>query len=334
MKKQKKRATFRHVQQNDRDRIHALYGQGHEQQDIAKVLGMSASTVSRELQRYGRPTWRYNATRAQEDAEEKRSRSKRPGMKIAEHATLKRYIVGELKKLRSPDEIAGRMKKERMSPRAGKNAIYKWLYSDEGKPYCRYLCTRRTRKKRQARATKKVLIPERISLREVPKTAGLVHTEGDLFVSPTRSGSTVCGLLVVEKESLFFTGAIIQSKKKKSIVPAMHTAATHADTCTLDNGIENIHHQDFGVDAYFCDPGNPTQKPRVEGGIGLIRRWFIPKGTNLDSVTNATYQSQLHLLNHKYRKSLGYRSSYEIALKKRMIKKIPRISLSKAIASR
>ncbi len=332
--KKKKRAAFKHLEQSDRDRLHALYGQGHEQQEIAEVLGVSPSTVSRELSRYSKVTWRYNASRAQKDAEEKRSHSKRPGMKIAENTALRRYIVQELKKLRSPDEIAGRMRKERMSPRVGKNAIYKWLYSEDGKPYCKYLCTRRIRKKRQARATKKVLIPERISLRDMPTTKNLIHTEGDLFVSPTRSHSTVCGLLVVEKESLLFTGEIIPNKKKKSIVPAMQTATSHADTCTLDNGIENIHHQDFGVSTYFCDPGNPTQKPRVEGGIGLVRRWFIPKGTNLDAVDTTTYQSQLHLLNHKYRKSLGYRSAYEVALTKGMIKRVPRISLLKAIAFR
>ena len=334
----KTRKGFRHVAEKDRDRIHALYGHGHFQKEIAEVLGVDPGTVSRELNRYERTTWRYSATHAQKDADEKRSRSKRPGMKIATNPALRQHIIQELKKLRSPDEIAGRMKTEDITPRVGKNAIYKWLYSEDGKEYCRYLCTRRKRRKRQSRLTARILIPERISHRDRPDTEGLVHVEGDLFVSPQKSGSRVCGLLVVEKESRLLSGSIIPDKRARSIVPAMHraTEALSANTCTLDNGIENVHHRDFGVPSYFCDPGNPTQKPLVERTIGLVRRWFIPKGTDLDTVSNATYQSQLHLLNHKYRKSLGYRSAYEHALERGIIDTVPRprISLSKAIAFR
>mgnify|MGYP001564309566 FL=1 len=330
----KKREKFRHLTQKDRDRIHALYGHGHSQVDIGKVLGVNKGTISRELRRYGKKTWRYSATVAQKDAERKRAHSKRPGMKIQTRKRLRQFIIKELKRLRSPDEIAGRMKRDGVSPRVGTAAIYKWLYSEEGKPYCKYLCTRRTRKKRQARATKKILIPDRVSLEKLPTTTGLVHTEGDLFVSPTKSHSTMCGLLVVEKESLLFTGEIIPNKKQRSIVPAMRAATKDADTCTLDNGIENIHHKDFDVDAYFCDPGTPTQKPRVEGGIGLVRRWFIPKGTNLADIPDDTYQSQLHYFNHKHRKSLGYQSAYEVAREAGIIDRIPRKSLLEAVAFR
>ena len=332
----KKREGFRHLTAQDRDRIHALYGYGHDQEDVARVLGVNPSTVSRELARYGRRTCRYSATQAQKDADEKRKHSKRPGMKVEGNPTLKHLIIQELKKLRSPDEIAGRMKREGLSPRAGKNAIYKWLYSENGKPYCTYLCTRRSKKKRQSRLTKRVLIPDRKPLKDRPDEKGLIHAEGDLFVSPRTSLSKTCGLLVVEKESKLLSGNIVPNKSTKVIVPAMRKAAkaVAADTCTLDNGIENVAHRSFGVDTYFCDPGVPTQKPHVEGSIGLVRRWFIPKGTNLDTVSSATYRSQLHVLNGKYRKSLDYRSAYEVALERGIIDRVPRISLSKAVAFR
>ena len=197
----KKREGFRHLTAQDRDRIHALYGYGHRQNDIARVLGVHKGTVSRELRRYGKTTWRYSSVVAQKDADEKRRHSKRAGMKIAENAVLRRRIIKELKRLRSPDEIAGRMKRDNDSPRVGTAAIYKWLYSEDGNHYCRYLCTRRTRKKRQSRTTTRVLIPDRVSLENLPTTAGLVHTEGDLFVSPLRTHSTTCGLGGRERES-------------------------------------------------------------------------------------------------------------------------------------
>ena len=332
----KNRAGFRHLNEHDRDRIQALYLWGHSQQEIAETLEVHPGTISRELQRYDKKTWRYSATRAEEDARTKREQSKRPGMKIESEPELRRYIIKELKRLRSPDEIAGRLKEKSVTPRVGKNAIYEWLYSDFGKPYCRYLCTKRTKKRGQRRLGQKVLIPNRISLRLRPDEPELIHAEGDLFVTPTRLHVKTCGLLVVIPEAHLLEGAIIPDKTTATIVPAMQNITDHLplDTCTFDNGIENIHHEEFGVDAYFCDKGSPWQKPHVESSIGLVRRWFLPKGTDLSGVSDEIFQSQLHLLNHKHRKSLGYRSAYEVALERGIIKSVPRISLTKAIAFR
>lgn len=332
----KKREEFRHLTAKDRDRIHALYGYGHNQGDVARVLGVNKGTISRELARYGRKTWRYSAKRAQEDADNKRTQSKCPGMKIEANRELRAHIIKQLKRLRSPDEIAGRFRLIGAEPSVGTAAIYKWLYSEYGKPYCRYLCTRRSRKKRQKRALKKVTIPNRISLRERPNAPNLVHSERDLFVSPTSLRSLSCGLLIVIPKAKLFVGSILPNRKSKTVTVSAkrHYKRIHVDTILADNGTENVRHEDIGIPSYFCDKGSPWQKPHVEGGIGLTRRWFLPKGTNLATITNETFQSQLHLLNHKYRKSLGYKSAYEVALERGIIDRIPRVSLSKAVAFR
>lgn len=332
----KKREGFKHLRDRDRDRIQALRESGHTQKEIAHVLGVSESAISRELKRSPTRVGRYVADRAQADAAEKRSFSKRPGMKIEAHPELRQYIIRQLKHLRSPDEIAGRMKAVGLTPRVGTAAIYKWLYSADGKPFCRYLCTQRTRTRRQDRLSKRSLIPDRISLRDRPAGPSLVHAEGDLFVSPTKSGSTACGLLVVAQETKLFTGSLLPSKKHHIVVPAMQrvTHLLSPDTYTFDNGIENVPHHQFGAPAYFCDKGSPWQKPHVESGIGLIRRWFLPKGTNLSAIPDATFQSQLHLLNGKWRKSLVYRSAYEAGLAAGIIDRVPRISLARAVAFR
>ncbi len=332
----KKRSKFRHLTEKNRDRLHALHLEGHFQKDIAVVLGVDPGTISRELARYGRTTWRYDAARAQQDAELKRGKSKRPGMKIETDRVLRKFIIKELKKLRSPDEIAGRLKKDKSPLRIGTNAIYKWLYSEDGKPYSRYLCTRRTRKKRQSRLGGKSLIPARKSFRDRPDGPELVHAEGDLFVSPRNSHDKANGLLIVIPEVHLLSGELIPDKTKSVIIPAVRQiiASLKPDTCTFDNGIENVHHREFGVASYFCDKGSPWQKPHVESSIGLIRRWFLPKGTCLSKITDAAFQSQLHLLNGKYRKSLGYKSAYEVSLERGIIEKVPRVSLQKAIAFR
>ena len=64
-----KRKSFIHLNKFHRDRIHALYLEGHSQKDIAEVIGVNPGTISRELKRYGRCTWRYSAVKAEADAE-------------------------------------------------------------------------------------------------------------------------------------------------------------------------------------------------------------------------------------------------------------------------
>ena len=78
----------------------------------------------------------------------------------------------------------------------------------------------------------------------------------------------------------------------------------------------------------------PGRNPHRESSIGLIQCWFLPKGTDLSQVSNQTFQSMLHLLNHKYRKSNGYLSAYELAHERGIIEKVPKVSLTKAIAFR
>jgi transposase, IS30 family len=332
----KKRTKFTHLRERHRDRIHALYGNGHSQKDIAGVLGVDPSTISRELGRYDRTTWRYNATRAEEDAKEKRVNSKSEGMKIEGHPELKERIIKELKELRSPDEIAGRMKKEKLSVRVGTSAIYKWAYSEHGKKYCRYLCSRRIRKKSQSKLTKRHLIPNRISLKERPNDEKQIHGESDLFVSPTCLHSKTVGHLTVVPRAHLLMGQLLPDKSPFTMVASMKAVQkkTSVTTWTMDNGIENQYHEQFGIPSYFCAKGSPWQKPHVESSIGLTRRWFLPKGTDLAEVTDETFQSMLFILNHKYRKSLGYRSAYEVAMECGIIKKVPRLSKQKAIAFR
>lgn len=335
MKKHKRKA-FKHLTQLDRDRIGNMWYYGSTQTEIALTLEKDKGTISRELKKYTNLHGRYRATQAQKKAEEKRMGSKAVGMKIENHPLLKRHIIVELQKLRSPDEIAGRMKKENMSPCVGTNAIYKWLYSEHGKEYCKYLCSRKVRKLSQSRLRKRHLIPNRISIRERPENAEEVHGESDLFVSPTNLHTGIVGHMTVVPQAHLLAGNLIANRSPYAMISSMKKVQrkVRVTTWTMDNGIENIHHEQFGIPTYFCTPGSPWQKPHVESSIGLTRRWFLPKGTDLSKVSDDTFQSMLFLLNHKYRKSLGYKSAYEEALRCGIISKIPKLSINRAVAFR
>jgi IS30 family transposase len=331
----KHRKPFKQLNQSDRDRIQDLWYHGSSQSDIAKILERDKGTISRELKNYINRSGTYKAKVAQQKAEAKRKGSKAVGMKIESNPDLKKYIIQSLQKLRSPDEIAGRMKMAGVTPRVGTNAIYKWLYS-EGKEYCKYLCSKKVHKLSQSRLSKRHLIPNRISLRERPVGLSEVHGESDLFVSPTSLHTAVVGHMTVIQKTHLLTGRLLKNKSADEMVFSMKEVQkkVNVTTWTMDNGVENIHHEQFGVPTYFCTPGSPWQKPHVESSIGLTRRWFLPKGTDLSKVSSDTFESMLFVLNHKYRKSLGYKSAYEESIESGIIKKIPKLSIKKAVAFR
>src|SRR3989338_4991993 len=156
--KRKPRTKFRHLTQHDRDRMEILLREGYSQENIAHVLKVDPCTISRERKRQ-RKNGVYDADTAHHKAQVKRGFSKYQGMKAESDSQLKEYVVKELQNHRSPEEIAGRMKKEKLPFACGKDAIYAWLYSAGGQRYCEYLCTRRYRPRKQKNKTKRVMIP-------------------------------------------------------------------------------------------------------------------------------------------------------------------------------
>lgn len=316
-----KKKTYAHLDQFARDRLEALLNAGETQAAIAVILKVDKSTVSREVAKRKRMDGRYDADTAQHKAGVLRSNSKYQGMRIEQNPALKTRIIADLKQGRSPDEIAGRMRKERANPKVNKDAIYKWLYSVFGQQYCTYLCTKKYRRKPQKKKTQRVMIPNRINVSLRPVRG--VHAEGDTFVSPKRAKTThAVAAVVVEK---FLLLRKVPNLKPASMRDAVRDICGEVcfNTLTLDNGIENRLHEQFGVRSYFCDPHSPWQKPRVEGVIGLVRRWFLPKGTNLFEVTQKDLDMYANILNGKYRKSLGYRSAREVAEESGMLKSLP-----------
>lgn len=314
MKKTRKKRRFRHLQRVDREEIAILLGKGYRKADIARTLGVSKSAVSREVKGRSKNNGVYDPRSADHKARVARGYSKYQGMNVeALPPPLRERIVTELKCHRSPDEIAGRINRETGYTVVGKDALYRWLYSSWGNKYARCLCTKRVRRRKQKKKTQREMIPRRIPLSMRPAEG--VHGEGDCFVSPKRAHTPVSAAAVVEQTSKYLWGTKLGNRKPAVMAAAMRDMgeALSLDDLTLDNGIENKDHRAFGLPAFFCDPQSPWQKPLVEQTIGLLRRWFIPKGTDLRTVSEEELQAYIAILNGKYRKSLGYRSAYEVA---------------------
>lgn len=305
------RKTFKHLDLYGRDRIEALWRAGHEQREIAEVLEVDKSTVSREIRRRKMEDGKYKAGVAEHKAQILRSNSKYQGMKIEQHQWLRKYIISELRKYQSPECIAGRMKEEGWPVRVSSDAIYRWLRSSFGQRYCKYLCTKRYRKKKQSQSPQRYIIPNMRSIHDRPADPGFV-TEGDTMLSP-RKVSTRAAVVVVWRDTKLLKGDLVKSLRPMHITKVMKkiNGVYQNDLMILDQGGENREHEKFGVATAFCDKASPRQKPLIENSIGQLRRWWWPKGTDLSRISSEEFQEKLEIMNNKYKKSLHYRSANE-----------------------
>lgn len=320
MKKKPKLSQF------ERDRIQALLDARISQKEIAKILCRDKSTISREIKRHRKKNGVYDARCAQYKAYVKRKYAKYQGKKINENIDLKKFIIEGLYRCWNPDEISGRMKQEHSPFYASKTAIYEWLYSIWGQPYCHLLPSRQYRRKKQKR-TKKIgrdMIPNRvrIELRPTDFEQEFGHFEHDTFISGRKTGSKTAVSVLYEPKAKY-----VSLRKIPCLKPKVNEQAIQNMLCrfkkplslTRDNGLENKYHQDTVVPSFFCDPYSAWQKPHVENVIKLLRRFFS-KGSDLSQYSEEEISFAEMILNNKPRKCLGYKKPIEIMLEYDMLK--------------
>jgi len=238
--------------------------------------------------------------------------------------------VAKLEQHWNPDEISGRMKRDREPFYASKTAIYDWLRTSIGDRYVNYLYSgRHYPKRRKGKTAKRYMIPNRIGIEMRPKGATnrtrYGHFEGDTMVSGKKTGSKVALAVVYERKMKY-----IDARKISSLAPKKFTAGVnammnnkYAKTISLDNGIENREHERIIVPAYFCEPYHSWEKGGVENAIKMIRK-FLPKGVDLAPYSDDDVRKVIEILNGKPRKSLDYATPQEIMVEQlSKNKKIP-----------
>ena len=313
------------LSQFERDRLEALLDSETEQKEIAKILDRDKSTISREIRRNS-AKGRYVARKAQHKAYVKRKYAKYQGKKINENERLKNYIVSGLSTCWNPDEISGRMEEERQPFYASKTAIYSWLYSVWGQPYCHLLPSRhyRQRKRKKAKGKSREMIPDRVGILAKPSgfERELGHFEHDTFVSGRKTGSKQAVSVLHEPIAKYLSLRKIRCLKPKineQAVQSMLYQFKKPLSLTRDNGIENKCHKDTFVPSFFCDPYSAWQKPHVENVIKLLRRFFY-KGSDLSQYSGDEVSFVEQILNNKPRKCLGYKTPLEVMVENDMLK--------------
>src|SRR4030088_843165 len=269
---------------SEREEISRWLSMRRSLRSIARHLGRSPSTISREVQRNGGAD-RYRAAGSDQSAWD---RARRPKLcKLACRPFLRRTVSTLLQRQWSPEQIAGWLKRTypgEPQKQVSHETIYRSLFIQARgvlkKELLEHLRSkRRIRRSQHSRIFKdgRGQIPEAISIRERPAEvedrAIPGHWEGDLLRG---SGNSHIATLV-ERHSRFVMLIKVPSRDTAEVVGALSKhvrklPATLRRSLTWDRGLEMAKHKDFtvatDVKVYFCDPQSPWQAARTKTPTG------------------------------------------------------------------
>ena len=293
---------------------------------IARQLGKSASTISREIRRNGGRA-AYRAAQADAAAWQRARRPKR--CKLAEHRRLCQAVARGLQRQWSPQQIAQRLEQQYpsdQSMRVSHETIYRSLFIQARgvlkKELMGHLRSRRKlRRARHASAKGQsrgqiidaVPISERPA--EVADRAVPGHWEGDLITGSKNSHIAT----LVERRTRYVMLIKVAGRDTDSVVKALTAKILKLPvelrrTLTWDRGGEMAGHKEFtvatDVQVYFCDPQSPWQRGSNENTNGLLRQYF-PKGTDLSVHSQAHLNKVAKLMNGRPRETLGWHTPAE-----------------------
>lgn len=311
----------------EREKLHLLIWDKVSLRQIARIMGRSPSTISREITRNTPPLYRrYTPHLAQEAYHARKVRVRqRPRLK---NPIIVTYVLEKLKSDWSPELIAGAWSKTHPKLPISHEAIYQYIYTttkpgetNDLRPYLRRKHKRRNRKYIPFK-TIRTTIPERIGIEmrpaivETRKQYG--HWEGDAIES--KRSQSACLKTLVERKS-----RLVRMEKVERKTAELTTRATigllanypHGlrRTLTQDNGTENADHQmitrAIKTKCYFAHPYRSSERGTNEQTNGLIRYYF-PKGTDFATISETEIKRVEYLLNNRPRKVLNYSTPQEV----------------------
>lgn len=305
----------------EREEISRGVAAGLSMRQIARGIGRSPSTVSREIARHGR-IHRYRAADADATAWD---RARRPKLcRLAQHERLRRIVAEQLSQDWSPEQIAGWLKQsypDDESMHVSHETIYRSLFIQSRgvlkKEFLKHLRSGRVMRQSRHHNTKGLTrgqIIEGVSIRERPTEiedrAIPGHWEGDLMAGARNTHIAT----LVERQSRFTLLVKVNGKDTVTVVTALSKHVKKLPTLlrkslTWDRGMELAYHKQFTVatdmQVYFCDPQSPWQRGTNENTNRLLRQYF-PKGTDLSVHSQAELNKIALRLNQRPRKTLDF----------------------------
>lgn len=309
---------YQHLTQLQRCQIEALRSSGLTQKYIAKYIGVSASTISREVRRNNNGN-KYDYFDAHLKYKRRRSiASSKPRILTL---TLIKLIEKHIVNGWSPEQISGRLRHS--SVYISHETIYKHIWRSRSLGKTLYLFLRRGGKKYRKRYSHKnsrSRIPGRVDIEDRPVVVSdksrYGDWEGDTIVGAKHNGAI---LSYVERKSKYTILSKLSRKTARNVASAtinrLKVFSKLALTITYDNGLEFSFHKKIseylGADCYFAKPYHAWERGLNEHTNGLVREYF-PKDTDLLSVSEREIRHVENLLNNRPRKVLGYQTPKEV----------------------
>lgn len=306
----------------ERCEISSLRSRGCSIRQIATALDRSPSSVSRELKRNLTPRGDYQPTYA-----DKASRARRwCGSKLERDKNLRDRVLGCLKLGWSPEQVCGRLAREKETKVISHETIYRFIYAQlaRTKDYRWRHYLPRGKSKRGFRGRKggspAKFIAHRRPLKERPEQANNRqtpgHWEADLMLF-YKYGQAV--LTLHERSSRLLIAVRPPGKAAKPIAQAMSDILAKLppawrQTVTFDNGTEFSYHyqlHQLGIETFFCDTYAPWQKGGIENAIGRMRRG-LPRKTDLTALTEDRFNQLIQAYNNTPRKCLDFHTPAEV----------------------
>ena len=293
---------------------------------MARLLGRSASTVSREISRNGGCD-DYRAALADDQAWARARRPKR--CKLATNPWLRQAVAKKLRSNWAPEQVAGWLKRahpDDESYHVSHETIYRSLFVQARGVLKKELLSH-LRSKRAIRRSKQAglngdgrgQIKDLVSIRQRPAAvedrAVPGHWEGDLLSGSKNSYIAT----LVERHTRYVMLAKVPNKDTQTVVSALIKQAKKLPSelyksLTWDRGKELTDHRRFtlttNIDVYFCDPQSPWQRGSNENTNGLLRQYF-PKGTDLSVHSQAHLNKVARQLNERPRETLQFETPAE-----------------------
>lgn len=312
----------------DREQIGDLLGEGHSRREVARRLGRSPSTITREIHANSDAAGIYRPYAAQRSSAQRRARPRT--RKLIDEGPLRDFVAAGLRERWSPEQICHALRDEYphdQAMRVSHETIYQALYFQARgglkKEVAAAIRTGRTRRKPHRDPNQRtsrfidemVMISDRPA--EVADRAVPGHWEGDLITGAFNK--TAIGTLVERTTRyvmlLHLPNGHTAEEVRDALTRQMQTLPEHLrGSLTWDQGAEMAGHKQFSMatnmPVYFCDPASPWQRGSNENTNGLLRQYF-PKGTDLSVYGPEDLEHVAQQLNGRPRKTLGWKKPAE-----------------------
>jgi len=307
---------YTQLTKEQRYQISALLRTGHSQTEIAKAIGKSRSTISRELKR-NHGSRGYRPKQAYQKALDRRDKAV-PRIRQADWEWIEQLVCQDW----SPEQIHAYVLTV-----YGWQVSHEWIYQhiwqdkQKGGHLFQHLRCHQKRRKRYGKYDRRGCIPGRVSIEERPAVVNERKRMGDWEVDTIFGRKKQQAIVTLtERVSRFTLLRKVTQKTSQEVGNALIELLRPypVSTITCDNGKEFADHQRVAralqAQVFFAHPYAAWERGTNENMNGLIRQYF-PKGSDFSQISPQDISLAVNRLNHRPRKCLGFDTPSTVMLK-------------------